>query len=121
MRASPPSPKETDALLKHERLHLKMAEYLAQKAKANAPAFVGKGTATNADKATAVRQAKDMAFKDMKSQIDAYGAKWLKIDKAVQEAYDRETDHSRNAQGQADWNANWQKKVEAIIQQYFWK
>ncbi|MER3417031.1 MAG: hypothetical protein C4297_12570 [Gemmataceae bacterium] len=113
--------KETDALGKREKLHLKIAEYLAGKAKANLPALVGKGTATNADKATGIQQAKDKAAADLKTQMDAYGNKWGEIAKAYQEAYNKDTDHSHNAQGQADWESNWQKKGDAIIQTYGWK
>ncbi|GBD35480.1 hypothetical protein HRbin36_00592 [bacterium HR36] len=98
-----------------------MAEYVAQKAQANAPDFVGKGTATDADKTKADRQARRAAYENLSKQIKAYAVKWYAIDDTVQQAYDKETDHSRNAQRQADWQANWQKKVDAILQQHGWK
>lgn len=112
--------KETDDLLKHEKLHLKIAAYVAQKANDNAPKIEETAVVTDKNKEKAIKDAKTQAFAAYKKKFDDYVAKWKEMDMAVTMAYDADTDHSMNAAGQADWDKNWQAKVDKILKDKGW-
>jgi hypothetical protein len=111
---------ETPELLAHERLHLKIAEYIAQKATAKVAGLVGKGEACNANGATAETEAKNKARNDLNKQFNDLYAKWTAIDKAATEAYDNYTGHGQCPDCQADWAMNWQNYVDAILASNGW-
>ena len=103
------------ALLKHENLRLKIADYVAQKALANLPKMVGKGEATNANKKTAIDEAIKKATDDLAAQFEAYGKKWAAMDDAASAAYDMATNHGANAETQSDWESHLQKFVDGAL------
>lgn len=113
--------KETDALLKHEKLHLRIAEYTAEKANANKPDFKsGDKTATDPDKAKAIAAAKKEARDAVTKQMTDYRAVWDKISRAVQEKYDADTDHGTIADKQTDWDTKYKEYVDKIAKDNGW-
>src|SRR5262249_32092216 len=65
--------KESNRLLEHEKLHLRMAEYIAKKRQPkSAPNIVGKGVAANADVGVAAKMAQERATTDLKGRVEKY-------------------------------------------------
>jgi hypothetical protein len=110
------SGKESSALLAHETLHLRIAEYVAAQAKSQLLKLFGYAAVTHANKAKSKALAEKKAVEDLKRKIAAWNQQWGQIDKAVTNAYDTATSHYTNAAAQADWQANWQSHIDPIIQ-----
>ena len=53
-------------------------------------------------------------------QYDTYLATWQKFDNDIQDKYDADTDHSRKPIGQADWQANYKAKIDAMLKTVGW-
>jgi hypothetical protein len=117
--------KQTPQLLEHERLHLRIAEYIAKKAAINFPANMkGVGEAQGNTKNEATRNADDAAWNnDLVPRVDAFLAEWERIEKTITDLYDSktETDHGRNPDQQAKWERDWQQRVDAELTKQGWK
>ncbi|MBX9580737.1 MAG: Ig-like domain-containing protein [Gemmataceae bacterium] len=100
---------ESDELLEHERLHLRISEYIALKAAGNVPdlsitATVSvQGDALNDPNFKARDAALAKARADYVSKGNAFMKKWNDIVFLVQKQYDSETDHGNNVAAQAAW------------------
>lgn len=116
---------KTPQLLEHERLHLRIAEYIAKKAELNFPAnMTGVGEAQGNTKKEAATKARNAAWdNDLVPRIDAFLAEWERIDGTIQDLYDSktETDHGRNPNQQAKWERDWKQLVEAELTKEGWK
>jgi hypothetical protein len=117
--------KQTPQLLEHERLHLRIAEYIAKKAALNFPANMkGVGEAQGNTKIEAATKARDAAWdNDLVPRVDAFLAEWERIEKTITDLYDSktETDHGRNPDQQAKWERDWQQLVDAELTKQGWK
>jgi len=117
--------KQTPQLLEHERLHLRIAEYIAKKAELNFPANMkGVGEAQGNTKNEAATKAQDAAWdNDLVPMVDAFLAEWARIEKTITDLYDSktETDHGRNPDQQAKWERDWQQRVDAELTKQGWK
>jgi hypothetical protein len=102
-------------------LHLAIVEYIATKAKDNVGNISAKGEATNADKDTAIKNAQKIAIADIKGQVKDYTKKWRDISDKVTELYDKDTDHSKNAKAQKDWQENYKMKIDKVLKDEGWK
>jgi hypothetical protein len=119
-----PDDESKAALLEHERLHLRIAEYIATKVAMNFPAdMTGNGVATAADKAEAMKAARKNASEDLQTKRLAFvKTVWQPIDENVQEGrYDKETDHGSKPDEQANWARAWQAFVDDELQKQGWK
>jgi len=117
--------KQTPQLLEHERLHLRIAEYIAKKAELNFPANMkGVGEAQGNTKDEAARNAGDAAWdNDLVPRVNAFLAEWERIEKTITDLYDSktETDHGRNPDQQTKWERDWQQRVDAELTKQGWK
>jgi hypothetical protein len=119
-----PDDESKAALLEHERLHLRIGEYIATKVAMNFPAdMTGNGVATAADKAEAMKAARKNASEDLQTKRLAFvKTVWQPIDENVQEGrYDKETDHGSKPDEQANWARAWQAFVDDELQKQGWK
>ena len=113
------------ALLAHEQLHLQIAEYLAEKAKANAPDFkdvsvklIGVPTKTAKAEVTKALVA------EVKKIQDAYIKTWGDLNTLVTDKYDANdaqgTDHGTKPVQQADWKLKYKQYVDAEAKAKGW-
>jgi hypothetical protein len=112
------------ALLEHERLHLRIGEYIATKVALNLPAdMTGNGVANAATRQQAQKDAADVAIKDFHKKRKAFiDNVWEPIDKRVQKGcYDDETEHGTIPEQQAKWAREWQAYVDDELQKQGWK
>ncbi len=118
---------ETDRLLEHERLHLKLAEYVASKADTNFPeADFLKLTAkvtipANSKKEDAKDSLEAGIQKEVDKFLDTFQTTWTAITDKANEKYDADTDHSLDRDKQADWVKNYMKYVDEIAKDKGWK
>jgi hypothetical protein len=112
--------KETAYLLEHERLHLRMAEYIAIRAQANLGEISASIRGIGPNREDAIAEARKAAVRDVLSQFQDYIDKWSAIDQKVQEKYDEDTNHSQNMDAQKDWQENWKEKVDGILKENGW-
>lgn len=115
----------TNALLAHENLHMTIGEFIATRATANRPSMLGKGGGQSTDIAQAKLNAKTVADRDIINQMTAYGLKWIDVNESASRSYDNGTalpgqGGGSNPQAQADWQANWQVKVQQILVNSGW-
>lgn len=109
--------------LEHERLHLRIGEYIATKVALNFPADVtGNGVAMAANQQQAKRAAQDNAIEDLRQQLKAFiDNVWEPIDKEVQKGrYDDETEHGTIPEQQAKWARDWRTFVDDELQKQGW-
>jgi RHS repeat-associated protein len=107
---------DTPELLEHERLHLRMAEYIAEKALANLdPQLVGRGIAVNADQQKAVDEAGTIASDELHEKWTAYVRRWAGIDGAVHKDHDDITKHGQLPMSQKEYADNWRDVVHFIL------
>lgn len=105
---------ETDALLDHERTHLKIAEYVAQKMAVNFPTISAAGGGFGSTEQGASDAAKSNARGNLQAKINSVMNTWKNIDVAVQTLYDSESEsaHGTNAIEQVWWNNNYKDMVD---------
>lgn len=113
--------KEAEKLLKHEQLHLRIAEYTAAKANSNMPVFKSTdNTAVDADKEKAKAMAKKAAQDEVNKMLADYKATWTTISNKVQVDYDAQTDHGTKPVDQADWEAKYKQFVDSVAKDNGW-
>jgi hypothetical protein len=118
---------QSPRLLTHERLHLRIAEYIAEKANLNFSEtlqnITADGVGQDANLRVAQVKAKAAAVQKLLAALNDFRKEWLKKDEAIQDLYDSktETDHSRNPDQQAKWEHDWQQRVDAELTKQGWK
>jgi hypothetical protein len=112
------------ALLEHERLHLRIGEYIATKVALNFPAdMTGNGVAMAANRRQAERDAQKQALQDLDAKLKAFYGVWQSIDgeKIQTGRYDPETVYGTVPEQQARWARDWQVFVDDELQKQGWK
>lgn len=107
----------SEMLLRHEKLHQTLSVYVSKIAKKNVGSKFFKATSFVSQK-TASDEVKHAFQKFI--EVDYYN-QWKKIDSAVQSVYETETANMLNDKNQKDWEQNWKKKADVIINKYGWK
>lgn len=119
----------TDALFAHEKLHLQIAEYVAQKATAgfeNALANSAVKISVSANEKPTDAELKEpanAAFKPKtKDLLDLWTFRLARLDAWAQKTYDETaaSNHGQNPVGQADWAANYKSLIDAAASQMGW-
>jgi hypothetical protein len=106
---------QTPALLAHERLHFRMAKYIADRFAWHFKHVRGYGKATSADKATSIAEALKRADADLLQQATALKDRFFHLVEDVNAQYDRETNHGAFPEAQMDWALNWPFKLNALL------
>lgn len=112
--------KETEYLLRHEKLHLRMAEFVANRANQQIAKISGKGVGKDANQVTATKKAFDVAVANGRAQLKTIREQAERLAQGITEIYDRDTDHSRLTDRQSDWDKNWQTKLEGYLNMNGW-
>ncbi len=94
----------TPALLEHERLHLRMFEYMAQRYQEYLRMQTFMGTWDNTKE----------AIKAKNEYLDKQAELLKKFAEQMQQMYDHQTEHGVNAAQQEEWRKNWQAKIDAL-------
>jgi hypothetical protein len=111
--------KESEKLLKHEKIHVLMATRVAQLAQKN---WVAKTVSANGygdTKEAAIKAAKAAALIKLRAEVAAHADTMWNLAKALHVKYDsnEETNHGNNADAQKHWEDEWQSKVDNYCQQ----
>ena len=110
---------EGKILLEHERLHLRMAEYIATKAAANFPERAYKNLTARTVVAATVAEVKAAAKVDMDlvadQFIDDYQKKWKYINLVIQRKYDAETKSGTDPDKQAKWQERYKEYADETM------
>jgi hypothetical protein len=111
---------QSKALLQHEKLHLHLAEYVAEKmsakAEATAAAWVGKAGRRNENKDLATKEAKNAAEDRLLDHLQTFiDTVWHETDTKVQKAYESETKNGTDPVVQANWNTGWKTFADAVM------
>lgn len=104
--------KQDPTLLEHERTHLKIAEYVAQKIAAKYPSYQVMGGGIAFTREEALASARRDATRQLQDKFNAVLATWAGIDNAVQTRYDDETKHGTDGIIQATWNMGYKEEVD---------
>ncbi len=113
---------ETPELLEHERLHLRIAEYVAEKALANlAPELAVKGTAVGVDRQTAIDEAARRARDQLHEEWKAHTRLMEEMNQTIQKDYDDSTDYGQLPMRQKEWATNWQRFADLVLWHGGWK
>jgi len=99
-------------LLEHERLHLLIAEYVAQKISAKYPTISGHGSGAALTREEALSKARADAAAQLKARFDQVVAEWARIDTAVQTRYDAQTMHGSDPFNQLWWKDDYKAEVD---------
>jgi len=105
--------RQTAALLKHERLHLALGEYMMKKQLLNLPVMTCQGIADTAEAAEdaakfQLRQLADSKFEELVDALNSINA-----------SYDDITKGSSDKEAQALWEANYTKIMDDALKQKF--
>lgn len=108
-------------VLSHERLHLRLAEYVAAKGNENVGgAFVLTGEARDMDQKTAMKKADKLIESELVKRRGAARNKVEAMDVKVQERYDRDTKGGALPAPQKEWEEKWKEKANAILKANGW-
>lgn len=104
--------KASPALLKHERLHLAITEYVAEKANRNFTPnpFTAKGKGNTAKDAEENAQSNLVRVFEANHLADIRAALG-----AIQKSYDDETNHGKIEKAQKDWEINYMQKIDDAL------
>jgi hypothetical protein len=103
---------QTFELLKHEKLHLAIAQYIMEKLTERVnETFTIPYFAFGSTKAQSVTNGRDQVEAMIKSLAQKYQAVLIEVNDSGG-AYDTDSNFGLNATGQADWDANWQAKID---------
>jgi RHS repeat-associated protein len=112
-------------LLAHERLHLQIAEYMAIKAKNNAPSLKDLSVMVIVnvkDTRENQQQAYSKAIDDEITRVvREYAKQWKTIGKAVNDKYDADTERGTNREKQAVWASKYKQFADDIASSMGWK
>jgi RHS repeat-associated protein len=105
----------TEALLKHEKIHLSISTHIASEWNAAPKKYRISGEG----KGATLREANDAANEDASRQItelvNALTKALASQGTAANDAYDTETNHGTDPTKQAEWEANWKAKIGQFI------
>ncbi|VTT96428.1 calcium-binding protein : Uncharacterized protein OS=Actinoplanes friuliensis DSM 7358 GN=AFR_40880 PE=4 SV=1 [Gemmataceae bacterium] len=108
-------------LLEHEKLHLRIAEYITEKANKNVPDLTGLSVkVTGVKQGDAMTEGQKAIDAAVKKERDAFFATLSKINDAVQKKYDAETNHGTKPTEQGDWAAKYKQFVDSIAKDNGW-
>ena len=116
--------KQAPQLLEHERLHLRIAEYIAEKANLNFSetsrniTVDGVGQAANLQAAKGI--AKAAASQKLAAAFITFYDDWVKKNDTITKLYDDETDHGTIPEKQTDWDRNWEQRVDTELKRLGW-
>ena len=115
---------QSPQLLEHERLHLRIAEYIAEKANLNFSETLQNITADGVGQAANPKAARDIAKATASQNLAAaftdFYNDWEKKDKIITKLYDDETVHGTIPEKQADWDRNWEQRVDTELKRLGW-